>query len=43
MAQSQPFAVACQGGLNEVSSQFELLRVPGEATQLKDYKSMQTV
>ena len=38
MAQSQPFAVACQGGLNEVSSQFELLRTPGEATQLKNFE-----
>ena len=38
MAQSQPFAVASQGGLNEVASQFELLRTPGEATQLKNFE-----
>ena len=38
MAQSQPFAVACQGGLNKVSSQFELLRSPGEATKLKNFE-----
>ena len=38
MAQSQPFAVACQGGLNKVASQFELLRVPGEATRLKNFE-----
>ena len=38
MAQSQPFALACQGGLNKVSSQFELLRSPGEATKLKNFE-----
>ena len=38
MAQSQPFAVASQGGLNKVSSQFELLRSPGEATKLKNFE-----
>ena len=38
MATSQPFALACQGGLNKVSSQFELLRVPGEATKLKNFE-----
>ena len=35
---SQPFALACQGGLNEVASQFELLRTPGEATKLKNFE-----
>ena len=35
---SQPFALACQGGLNKVSSQFELLRSPGEATKLKNFE-----
>ena len=38
MAVSQPFAVACQGGLNKVSSQFELLRNPGEATELNNFE-----
>ena len=38
MATSQPFALACQGGLNKVSSQFELLRVPGEAIKLKNFE-----
>ena len=35
---SQPFALACQGGLNKVASQFELLRSPGEATKLKNFE-----
>ena len=35
---SQPFALACQGGLNKVSSQFELLRSPGEATKLTNFE-----
>ena len=35
---SQPFALACQGGLNKVSSQFELLRSPGEATKLRNFE-----
>ncbi len=38
MAQSQPFALACQGGLNKVSSQLELLRVPGEALKLQNFE-----
>ena len=38
MAQSQPFALACQGGLNKVSSQLELLRTPGEATRLQNFE-----
>jgi hypothetical protein len=38
MAQSQPFALACQGGLNKVSSQLELLRVPGEALELSNFE-----
>ena len=38
MAQSQPFALACQGGLNKVASQFELFRSPGEATKLKNFE-----
>ena len=38
MAQSQPFAVACQGGLNKVSSQFELFRTPGEALRLQNFE-----
>ena len=36
MAQSQPFALACQGGLNRVSSQLELFRTPGEAIRLQN-------
>ena len=35
---SQPFALACQGGLNKVASQFELLRSPGEATSLRNFE-----
>ena len=35
---SQPFALAFQGGLNKVSSQFELLRSPGEATKLTNFE-----
>ena len=38
MSQSQPFALACQGGLNKVSSQLELLRVPGEALKLSNFE-----
>jgi hypothetical protein len=38
MAQSQPFALACQGGLNKVASQFELFRSPGEATKLQNFE-----
>ena len=38
MAQSQPFALACQGGLNRVASQLELLRTPGEATRLQNFE-----
>ena len=38
MAQSQPFALACQGGLNKVSSQLELLRTPGVATRLTNFE-----
>ena len=38
MAQSQPFAVACQGGLNRVASQLELLRTPGEAKRLQNFE-----
>ena len=38
MAQSQPFALACQGGLNKVSSQLELLRTPGEAIRLQNFE-----
>jgi hypothetical protein len=38
MAASQPFALACQGGLNKVSSQLELLRHPGEAIRLQNFE-----
>ena len=38
MATSQPFTLACQGGLNKVSSQLELLRSPGEATKLQNFE-----
>ena len=38
MARTQPFAVACQGGLNKISSQLELLRTPGEATHLRNFE-----
>jgi len=38
MSTSQPFTLACQGGLNKVSSQLELLRSPGEATKLQNFE-----
>ena len=38
MASSQPFALACEGGLNKIASQLELLRTPGEATRLQNFE-----
>jgi len=33
---SQPYALACEGGLDKSSSSFELLRRPGAATLLEN-------
>ena len=38
MAASQPYALTCQGGLNKIASQLELLRTPGEATKLTNFE-----
>ena len=38
MAASQPFALACEGGLDKSSSSFELLRRPGAATRLRNFE-----
>tara|TARA_R100000951_G_scaffold25594_2_gene21789 strand:- start:180 stop:1814 length:1635 start_codon:yes stop_codon:yes gene_type:complete len=35
---SQPFALACEGGLDKSSSSFELLRRPGAATRLRNFE-----
>ncbi len=38
MSQSQPFALACEGGLDKSSSSFEMLRQPGAATLLQNFE-----
>jgi len=38
MARSQPFTVACEGGLVTASNQIDLLRRPGVATQLENFE-----
>ena len=38
MAASQPFALACEGGLDKSSSSFEMLRTPGSATLLENFE-----
>ena len=38
MAASQPYALTCQGGLNRVASQFDLLRSPGVALRLTNFE-----
>ena len=35
---SQPYALACEGGLDKASSSFELLRRPGSATRLRNFE-----
>ena len=35
---SQPYALACEGGLDKSSSSFELLRRPGTATRLRNFE-----
>ena len=35
---SQPYALACEGGLDKSSSSFELLRKPGAATRLRNFE-----
>ena len=35
---SQPYALACEGGLDKSSSSFELLRRPGAATRLRNFE-----
>ena len=38
MAASQQYALTCQGGLNKIASQLDLLRTPGEATKLTNFE-----
>ena len=38
MTASQPFALACSGGLDKSSSSFEMLRTPGSATLLENFE-----
>ena len=38
MTDSQPFALACQGGLDRSSSPFELFKTPGSATILQNFE-----
>jgi len=38
MPASQPYALACEGGLDKSSSSFELLRRPGAATLLENFE-----
>lgn len=38
MAASQPFGFSCRGGLNTNISEFELLKQPGTATELKNFE-----
>ena len=35
---TQPYALACEGGLDKASSSFELLRRPGSATRLRNFE-----
>ena len=35
---TQPYALACEGGLDTASSSFELLRRPGAATRLRNFE-----
>ena len=39
MARSQPFTVACAGGLNKSSNSIDLLRTPGVATVLQNFET----
>ena len=38
MATSQPYTVACAGGLVKASNQIDLLKTPGVATELKNFE-----
>ena len=38
MARSQPYTVACEGGLVTASNQIDLLRRPGVATELENFE-----
>ena len=38
MAASQPYTVACSGGLVTASNQIDLLKTPGVATDLKNFE-----
>ena len=38
MARSQPFTVACAGGLVTASNQIDLLRRPGVATEIENFE-----
>ena len=38
MATSQPYTVACSGGLVKATNQIELLKTPGVATDLRNFE-----
>ena len=38
MATSQPYTVACAGGLVKASNQIDLLKTPGVATDLRNFE-----
>jgi hypothetical protein len=38
MATSQPYTVACAGGLVKASNQIDLLKSPGVATELRNFE-----
>ncbi len=38
MAASQPFTVACDGGLVKSTNSLDLLRTPGVATKLRNFE-----
>jgi len=38
MARSQPYTVACTGGLVTASNQIDLLKTPGAATDLRNFE-----
>ena len=38
MARSQPFTVACAGGLVNSANAIDLLRTPGVATELRNFE-----
>ena len=38
MAASQPYTVACAGGLVKATNQIDLLKTPGVATDLRNFE-----